>query len=88
MVACPFQVPAFEFDEALKPDIKKCDFCFERTNEGKIPAYQKFALLKPLLMVRREDLVKAAHQKIKTIRNRYINRVRVNMKLAEHHGSI
>ena len=38
MVACPFQVPAFEYDVALKPDIKKCDLCFARTAQGYLPA--------------------------------------------------
>ena len=37
MVACPFQVPAFEFENALKPDIKKCDFCFDRVDKGNVP---------------------------------------------------
>ncbi|MFZ1281139.1 MAG: 4Fe-4S dicluster domain-containing protein, partial [Ignavibacteriaceae bacterium] len=38
MAACPFQVPAFEYDKALNPMIMKCDFCFDRTKEGKLPA--------------------------------------------------
>ncbi|HSP87822.1 MAG TPA: 4Fe-4S dicluster domain-containing protein, partial [Ignavibacteriaceae bacterium] len=38
MVACPFQIPSFEYDKAIEPDIRKCDFCFERTKVGLLPA--------------------------------------------------
>ncbi|PKL82771.1 MAG: 4Fe-4S ferredoxin [Ignavibacteriae bacterium HGW-Ignavibacteriae-3] len=75
MIACPFQVPAFEFEVALKPDIKKCDFCFERTKIGKIPACTEICPVEAVTFGRREDLVKAAHHKIKNYPNRYINRV-------------
>ncbi len=36
MVACPFQIPAFEYHKALDPKIVKCDFCIDRTNENKL----------------------------------------------------
>ncbi len=75
MVACPFQVPAFEYEEALKPDIKKCDFCFERTSKGNIPACIEICPVEAVTYGSREDLVEAAHQKIKNYPSRYINRV-------------
>lgn len=75
MIACPFQIPAFEYEEVLKPDIKKCDFCFERTAAGKLPACIEICPVEAVTYGRREDLVKAAHQRIKNYPNRYINRV-------------
>jgi Fe-S-cluster-containing dehydrogenase component len=75
MVACPFQVPAFEFEKALKPDIKKCDFCFERTKNGKIPACSEICPVEAVTFGRRKDLIVAAKQKIKNYPNRYINRI-------------
>ena len=30
MVACPFQVPAYEYENTLAPRVRKCIFCFER----------------------------------------------------------
>ena len=37
MVACPFQVPAFEYHKAIQPEIRKCDFCFKRTQGEPTP---------------------------------------------------
>lgn len=75
MVACPFQIPAFEFEKALKPDIKKCDFCIERTGRGKLPACTEICPVEAITYGYRADLVKAAHQKIKLYPDRYISRL-------------
>ena len=39
MVACPFEVPAYEYSEPLMPRVRKCTFCYERiTRDGRLPA--------------------------------------------------
>lgn len=76
MVACPFQIPAFEFEKALKPDIKKCDFCYEgRTSKGKLPACVEICPVEAITFGRREDLLRAAKEKIKIYPNRYANHI-------------
>ena len=75
MVACPFQIPAFEFEKALKPDIKKCDFCINRTASGKIPACTEICPVEAITYGRREDLIRTAKEKIKNYPHRYINRI-------------
>ncbi len=75
MVACPFQIPAFEYEEALKPDIKKCDFCFDLTKKGKIPACVEICPVEAITYGRREDLIKAAREKIKNYPTRYVNHI-------------
>ena len=37
MVACPFDVPRYEYSAAL-PSVRKCDMCVGRAAEGKPPA--------------------------------------------------
>jgi hypothetical protein len=37
MVACPFEIPAYDFHEPLTPQVRKCTFCLERLEDGKMP---------------------------------------------------
>jgi formate dehydrogenase iron-sulfur subunit len=65
MVACPFQVPSYEYDNTLTPRVRKCTFCYERvTKEGRIPACAELGPVECLTFGKREDLLETAHQKI------------------------
>lgn len=75
MVACPFQIPAFEFNKALQPEIRKCDFCFNRTKEKKLPACVEICPMEALTYGKRKDLVEIAHEKIRLYPDRYVNHV-------------
>ena len=42
MVAYPFGVPAYEYNDAFTPEVRKCGFCFDRVvKEGKIPGLRR-----------------------------------------------
>ncbi|MFH1195617.1 MAG: 4Fe-4S dicluster domain-containing protein [bacterium] len=73
MVACPFQVPAFDYDKALKPDISKCDFCFDRTKQGLLPACVQICPVEALTYGKRSDLIQIAYKRIENYPDRYIN---------------
>jgi len=73
MVACPFQVPAFEYGKAINPEIKKCDFCFERTKVGKLPACVEICPVEALTYGPRRDLIKIARERIKRNPEKYVN---------------
>lgn len=75
MAACPFQIPAFEFDKALNPLILKCDFCFERTKVGKLPACVSICPVEALTYGSRIELVKIARDRIKRNPDRYVDHV-------------
>lgn len=75
MVACPFQVPAFEFDKALKPDIKKCDFCIDRTKEGLLPACVEICPVEALTYGKHYEILKLAHDKIEENPDRYVDHI-------------
>jgi formate dehydrogenase iron-sulfur subunit len=75
MVACPFQIPTFEFQTAIQPNIKKCDFCRERTKEGNLPACVGICPVEALTYGPRSEVMKIARDKIKRNPGNYINRI-------------
>jgi formate dehydrogenase iron-sulfur subunit len=79
MVACPFQVPAFEYHKAIQPRIMKCDFCSARRKAGGLPACVEICPVEALTYGRRDELVRVAHERIQRSPERYVNHV-----LGEH----
>ncbi len=76
MVACPFQVPAYEYDDAFTPRVRKCTFCFERVEkEGKMPACAEMCPPMCLTFAKRSELIKLAHEKIQSNPGRYVDHV-------------
>jgi formate dehydrogenase iron-sulfur subunit len=75
MVACPFQVPSFEYSKAVQPKIMKCDFCFERTKEGKLPACVEVCPTEALTYGNRNELIEIAKQRIKRQPDKYYNHI-------------
>ena len=64
MVACPFQVPAYEYAEPLTPRVMKCTFCLDRTKRDEIPACAKICPEEAITFGRRNELVEIAHARI------------------------
>lgn len=75
MVACPFQIPAFEYHKALDPKIVKCDFCVDRTSEGKLPACVNICPVEALTYGTREELIIEAKRRIKNHPEKYYDHV-------------
>lgn len=71
MVACPFNVPTFEYGEAFDPLIKKCTMCHPRLQEGKLPGCVEICPKEALTFGRREDLLHIARQRIRNNPGRY-----------------
>ncbi|MHB1312739.1 MAG: 4Fe-4S dicluster domain-containing protein [Gemmatimonadaceae bacterium] len=75
MVACPFQIPAFEYHRALNPRIMKCDFCQERRKEGLIPACVASCPVEAITYGPREQLVRVARERIRRAPDRYVDHI-------------
>jgi formate dehydrogenase iron-sulfur subunit len=72
MVACPYQIPAYEYDNALTPRVMKCTLCPERTlKEGRRPACVEICPREALLYGRRDELLQIAHERIAQNPERY-----------------
>jgi len=75
LVACPFQSLAYEYDEAVTPRVSKCNFCRERTREGRPPACVEVCPVEALQFGRRCDLLERAHERIRLHPDRYVDHV-------------
>lgn len=64
MVACPFEIPAYEYDKALAPRVTKCTMCYPRLLEGKLPGCVEACPKEALIFGERDKLIKSAWQRI------------------------
>lgn len=75
MVACPFDVPAYEYDKAFSPRVRKCTMCAPRIAEGKLPGCVEACPKEALVFGKRDDLLALAKERIKKHPGRYIDHV-------------
>lgn len=75
IVACPFNVPAFEYDNPTSPKVMKCTMCHPRIKEGKLPGCVEACPKEALTFGRREDLIVIARERIRKYPDRYIDHI-------------
>jgi Fe-S-cluster-containing dehydrogenase component len=73
-MACPFNVPKFEFDKAA-PKIVKCEMCRHLLAQGKIPACCDVCPRGAVIYGKRADLLAEAKRRIETEPGRYVPHV-------------
>jgi formate dehydrogenase iron-sulfur subunit len=73
-IACPFEVPAYEFNEPLMPRVRKCELCTDRAKgTGANPACAASCPTEALVFGRRADLVAMAKERIARRPDRYVD---------------
>jgi len=75
MIACPFEIPAYEYDEVITPRVRKCTMCHPRLEEGKLPGCVEACPMEALTFGKREDLLKIARERIRAYPDQYIDHV-------------
>jgi Fe-S-cluster-containing dehydrogenase component len=75
MVACPFQIPAYEYSKALEARVVKCDWCIDRQKEDKLPACVEICPVEALTFGKRSTLIQLARDKIKGNPEKYIDHI-------------
>jgi len=75
MVACPFEVPAYEYDEAFTPRVRKCTLCHPRITKGLLPGCVESCPTDALTFGKRKDLIRIARQRIGKHPGRYIDHI-------------
>jgi Fe-S-cluster-containing dehydrogenase component len=63
MISCPFDAPKFEYHSA-NPKIQKCDMCFDRVKEGKLPACVEMCPAEAIKFGTRRELIAEARNRI------------------------
>lgn len=76
MVACPFQIPAYEYFNPLTPRVMKCTYCTDKvTHEDPNPACAAACPVEAIVFGKRSELLELAHKKINHRPDRYIKHV-------------
>jgi formate dehydrogenase iron-sulfur subunit len=75
MIACPFEIPAYEYDKALEPRIMKCTLCYPRIVKGLLPGCVQACPTEALTFGKRADLLKDARERILKFPDRYVNHI-------------
>lgn len=75
MIACPFDIPAYEYDKAFTPRIMKCTMCYPRLMEGKLPGCVQMCPTEALTFGKRTDLIKIGRERIRKNPDKYIDHI-------------
>jgi len=75
MIACPFEIPAYLYDEPLAPRIMKCTMCYPRLMQGQLPACVEACPKEALTFGKREDLINIARERFRKYPGRYIDHI-------------
>ena len=74
MISCPFDIPKFEYFSS-NPRIQKCTMCFDRLQQGKIPACVEKCPAEALTYGLRRDLIKEARKRIAENPSQYVDHI-------------
>ena len=76
MVACPFEIPAYEYQDPITPRVMKCTFCFERIEkEGGLPGCAEICPVEAITFGKRSTLLSVAKKRIRENPAKYIDHI-------------
>jgi len=75
MVACPFEIPTYEYDQVLTPRIRKCTMCYPLVSKGQLPGCVEVCPMEALTFGKRQDLINFAKQRIQKYPDRYVDHI-------------
>ncbi|MCJ7774709.1 MAG: hypothetical protein MUP22_16415, partial [Desulfobacterales bacterium] len=72
---CPFDIPAYEYDNAFTPRIMKCTMCYPRIIESKLPGCVEACPTEALTYGKRTDLLTIARERFRNYPGRYTQHI-------------
>lgn len=74
-IACPFNVPRFEWSNARNPRIVKCEMCWPRQDKGEKPACVESCPAEAVIFGKRDELLAEAHRRIEETPDGYFPKI-------------
>ena len=74
MMACPYGIPRYDWDEAV-PYVRKCIMCADRVKAGKQPACTEACPTGATIFGEREELIKEARRRLAAEPGKYIQKI-------------
>ena len=75
LVACPFGIPAYQYDDPFTPEVAKCTMCAPRLEKGLLPGCVEACPKEALTFGKRDDLIAIARERIRKYPDRYIDHI-------------
>jgi len=75
MVACPFEIPTYEYDKVLDPRVRKCTMCHPRVTKGLLPGCEDVCPTEALTFGKRKNLIRIARERIRRHPDRYVDHI-------------
>ena len=75
MIACPFEIPTYEYDRVLEPRVVKCTMCHPRVIKGLLPGCVDACPTEALSFGKRKDLIRLARERIRRHPDRYVDHI-------------
>ena len=72
VIACPFNIPGYDYNSAFEPKIMKCTFCHQRIKNKQLPACAEACPGGALTFGKRTELIKIARKRIMGGEGKYI----------------
>jgi Fe-S-cluster-containing dehydrogenase component len=76
MVACPFNIPCYEYDEPVTPRVMKCTMCFDKFTGGQgAPACAEACPQEAISFGKLSDLLALARERIRKQPDKYVDHI-------------
>ncbi len=75
MIACPFEIPTYEYDKAFTPRVMKCTLCYPRISKGLLPGCVEACPTEALTFGKRTELLQIGRERIRKFPERYVDHI-------------
>ncbi|MCP4631359.1 MAG: 4Fe-4S dicluster domain-containing protein, partial [candidate division Zixibacteria bacterium] len=75
LLACPFEILAYEYNKPREPKVMKCTMCQPRIEDGLLPGCAQNCPMEALKFGRRLEMIEYARERIRRFPDRYIDHI-------------